>query len=155
MATQTKRKQLYWEDVRVGQELSSFSMSLDANRMVRQVSGSQDWHPAHHDKGFITQWGYPDIFYNARFKQGLLGRLVQDWMGDEGFLRFLRFEMRRTDHNGDTITCKGRVTRKEIRNGQACVDCEVWIENQRIGISTPGSATVVLPLRRVARKRLP
>jgi hypothetical protein len=68
-------------------------------------------------------------------------------MGDAGFLKRLYFEMRRQHRPGDTMVCRARVVRKEVRDGAPCVDLEVWAENEREGIATPGEATVVLPRR--------
>jgi hypothetical protein len=68
-------------------------------------------------------------------------------MGDAGFLRRLKFEMRRQHRLGDVMICRARVTAKEDRDGQACVDLDVWAENEREGIATPGEATVILPRR--------
>ena len=51
------------------------------------------------------------------------------------------------NHPGDTMTMKGKVTRKYVENGDHCVECEVWIENQREGVATPGRAVVILPSR--------
>jgi hypothetical protein len=45
------------------------------------------------------------------------------------------------------MCCRGRVTGKEERDGLALVHLEVWSENEREGVATPGEATVVLPRR--------
>jgi len=55
--------------------------------------------------------------------------------------------MRRPHLLGDTIGVKGRVTRKWRDGADAAVELDVWIENPRAGVATPGSATVVLPSR--------
>jgi hypothetical protein len=68
-------------------------------------------------------------------------------MGDAGFLKRLKFEMRRQHRPGDTMVVRGRVTGKAERDGAACVDLEVCAENEREGVATPGEATVVLPRR--------
>jgi hypothetical protein len=55
--------------------------------------------------------------------------------------------MRRQQRPGDIMTCKGRVVDKYVRDGQHYVECEVWAENEREGITTPGRAWVILPSR--------
>ena len=67
--------------------------------------------------------------------------------GRQGFLKTLRFEMRRQQRPGDTMVCKGRVSGKYERDGKGWVELEVWAENEREGVTTPGTATVVLPRR--------
>jgi acyl dehydratase len=140
-----KREQRYWEDVEAGEELEGFALDITPRRLFLQVSGSQDWYPVHFDPAFARKGGHPDVFVNTRFLQAALVRVVTDWMGDDGFLKRLRFEMRRQQRPGDTMVCKGKVVSTYERDGDGCVDLELWAENEREGVTTPGTATVVLP----------
>lgn len=142
-----RRPQPYWEDVEVGQELPGFSLEISPRRVFLQVSGSQDWYPAHFDPAFARKAGHPELFMNTGFSQAALVRVITDWMGDEGFLRRLRLEMRRQQRPGDSMVCKGRVTERYERDGEGWVDLEVWAENEREGVTTPGTAVVILPRR--------
>jgi acyl dehydratase len=139
--------QRFWEDVREGETLAGFSLALTPTRMALQVSGSQDFYPIHHDPDFARAAGHPDIFINTGFIRGLFGRLLTDWSGDGGFVKRLAFQMRRPHFAGDTISVKARVTRAWREGARGAVDLEVWIENPRDGVATPGSATVYLPGR--------
>jgi acyl dehydratase len=130
-----------------GDELEGFSLEITPRRLYLQVSGSQDWYPVHHDPEFARKAGHEDVFMNTGFLQAALVRLITDWMGDAGFLRRLSFEMRRQQRPGDTMVCKGRVTGRRRENGEGIVELEVWAENEREGVTTPGEAVVVLPLR--------
>jgi acyl dehydratase len=140
-----KREQRYWEDVEVGDELEGFSLDITQRRLFLQVSGSQDWYPVHFDPAFARKGGHADVFMNTGFLQAALVRVITDWMGDEGFLKKLRFEMRRQQRPGDTMVCRGKVVSTYERDGGGCVDLELWAENEREGVTTPGTATVILP----------
>ncbi len=137
----------YWDDVVEGETLPGFSLPLTMTRMVLQVSGTQDFYPVHHDREFAQQGGHQDIFINTGFIRGLLCRLVADWTGEQGFVKKLGFQMRRPHLLGDTITVTGRVTRRWRDGEHGAVDLDVWIENPRDGVATPGRATVYLPSR--------
>jgi acyl dehydratase len=137
--------QPHWDDVAIGDELPAIELAITPKRLHLQTSGSQDWYPVHFDPAFAQKSGHPDVFMNTGFLQAALVRLITDWMGDAGFLRRLKFEMRRQHRPGDVMFCRGRVTAREERDGQACVDLEVWAENEREGIATPAQATVILP----------
>lgn len=139
--------QRYWEEVRDGEVLEGFALPLTMTRMVLQVSGTQDYYPIHHDRDFAREAGHPDIFVNTGFIRAALARLLIDWIGDAGFVKRLGFEMRRAHRLGDTITVRGRVTRRWQDGERGAVDLEVWIENPRDGVATPGTATVYLPRR--------
>jgi acyl dehydratase len=138
---------IYWEDVQVGDELPPVELAINAKRMQLQTSGSQDWYPVHFDPAFARKSGHEDVFMNTGFLQAALVRVITDWMGDAGFLRRLKFEMRRQHRPGDVMVCRGRVVAREERDGQPCVDLEVWAESEREGVATPGEATVILPRR--------
>jgi acyl dehydratase len=132
-----------WDDVREGEELPGFSLELTATRMVLQVSGTQDVYPVHHDQAFARSAGHADIFVNTAFIRGCLCRVLTDWMGAGGFLRSLRFQMRRPNLIGETIAVRGRVKKKRP---EGLVDLEVWIEGAE-GVTVPATASVTLPAR--------
>lgn len=134
----------YWDDVQEGEELKGFSLELTVTRMVLQVSGSQDFYPIHHDPAFARSAGHEDIFINTGFIRGCLCRLLTDWIGRQGVVRALGFQMRRPNFLGETITVRGRVKKKQP-GGR--VDLEVWVENPAHGVTVPGSASVILPAR--------
>ncbi len=142
-----KRPQPCWEDVEVGQQLPGCELEITPKRLFLQVSGSQDWYPVHFDPAFAAKAGHADVFVNTGFTQAALVRVITDWMGDEGFLRRLRFEMRRQQRPGDTMICRGKVTDKYERDGEGWLELDVWAENEREGITTPGKAVVILPRR--------
>lgn len=139
--------QRYWEDVADGETVGGFSLPLTMTRMVLQVSGTQDFYPIHHDREFAREGGHADMFINTGFIRAALCRLLTDWAGGEGFVKRLRFQMRRPHLLGDTIAVRGRVIRRWRDGAHGAVDLDVWIENPRDGVATPGSATVYLPSR--------
>jgi acyl dehydratase len=132
-----------WQDVREGEELKGFSLDLTATRMAAQVSGTQDFYPVHHDGDFARAAGHKDIFVNTAFIRGCLCRVATDWMGAEGFLKSLAFQMRRPNFAGETIAARGRVKKK---GPEGRVDLELWIENAG-EVTVPATATVLLPQR--------
>lgn len=133
-----------WDDVREGEELPGFSLELTATRMVLQVSGTQDVYPIHHDQAFARSAGHADIFVNTAFIRACLCRVLTDWMGPDGCLRSLRFQMRKPNLMGETIAVRGRVKKKRP---EGLVDLEVWIESGAHGVTVPATASVALPAR--------
>jgi acyl dehydratase len=140
-------EQIHFEDVTVGDELPPITLDITPKRLFLQASGSQDWYPVHFDPAFARKAGHEDIFMSTGFVQAALVRLITDWMGDAGFLKRLFFEMRRQHRPGDVMVCKGKVMAAEVRDGDPCIDLELWAENEREGVTTPARATVILPRR--------
>ena len=103
----------------------------------------------HHRESVAKAVGVPGTYDYGPQRSSWMASLVTNWMGDAGFLKRIRTQMRRFNTMGDTTWCKGRVTRKYLKDGHALVDLEIWGENQRGDVTTPGMATVVLPSRSV------
>jgi hypothetical protein len=77
-------------------------------------------------------------------------------MGDDAWLWKLDCQFRKFNYVGDTHWMRGKVTASYLAEGdRPAVDLEIWGENQRGEITTPGHATVLLPSREHGPVRLP
>jgi acyl dehydratase len=101
----------------------------------------------HMEETRAQEIGIPGAYDYGCQRISWLGNLITNWMGDDGFLRRLRAELRRFNVVGDTQWLKGKVTKKYVKEGENLVDIECWAENQRGEVTMPGLATVRLPLR--------
>jgi acyl dehydratase len=144
-----KREQLFWEDVTVGEDIpTGYSLKLDMSRFVLQVSGTQDWYPVHHDRDFARSQGVPDVFMNTGFLTAATGRIITDWIGPCGWLKKYSIQMRKMNLLGETMHVKGTVTKKYIVEEDHVVEADVWCETDGQGITTPCTATVILPTKK-------
>ncbi|MEP5569458.1 MAG: hypothetical protein ABJN62_16570 [Halioglobus sp.] len=141
----------YWDDVSVGDELSGFSKTLDWTEMVLQVSGSQDWNLVHHDSDFAKESGMEGIFYNTGWTTGMLGRVLTDWAGPGGWVEKLSFQMRGMNASGAKVHAYARVTGKRMEDDRALIDMDIFLESDKAGVTTPGKATVRLPIKTAER----
>jgi len=101
----------------------------------------------HHRESTAKEVGVPGVYDYGPQRSSWMATLVTNWMGDAAFLKRVRTEMRRFNTMGDSTWCKGKVSKKYIKDGHALVDIEIWGENQRGEITTPGLATVALQSR--------
>ena len=145
--TQQETSVLYGDDVSVGDELPEIVMELDWTTMTLQVSGSQDWNQPHHDPDFAADSGMPGIFYNTGWTTALLGRLLTDWAGNEGWVERLALQMRGMHMNGDTVRAHGTVTAVTLDDDLARIELTLGLSSERLGLATPATATVRLPVR--------
>jgi acyl dehydratase len=134
-----------WDDVEVGDEVDVLSMHLGWTAMVLQVSGSQDWNAIHHDPDYARDSGHAGPLYNTGWTSAMLGRAVTDWIGVRGWVCRLEFEMRKMNRQGDTVCARGVVAGKRFADARHLVDLDIWLENDREGITTIGTAVVALP----------
>ena len=110
----------------------------------------------HWDPAYARKAGNPTTYDYGRMRETWLIHLCTDWMGDDAWLWKLDCEFRRFNYVGDTQWMRGRVARKYLAEGdRPAVDLDVWGENQRGDVTTPGHATVLLPSRERGEVRLP
>jgi acyl dehydratase len=138
----------YWDDVEEGMELPAIHRGpIGTEEIVRFSAAVENYEQLHHDYRWVTEHGFADIPINGPLKYAILATLMTEWIGEDGFLKKVACSHRGMDHPGHTLTAKGKVTGKRIEGGLGYVDCEIWIENQKGEITSPGSATAVLPMR--------
>jgi len=100
----------------------------------------------HHRESVAKEVGVPGVYDYGPQRSAWVATLVTNWMGDSGFLKRIKTELRRFNTMGDTTWCKGKIVRKYRQDGFALIDIDVWAENQRGEKTvTNGAATVMLP----------
>ena len=68
-------------------------------------------------------------------------------MGDDGWLWKLSVQHRRFNYIGDTTWVRGEVTGKRVVDGHHIVDVALRCENQNGTVTSPATASVILPTR--------
>ncbi|MCX6005298.1 MAG: hypothetical protein NT082_06465, partial [Chloroflexi bacterium] len=99
------------------------------------------------------------VIAHGTLKRQWLIQMLTDWIGDEGWLKRIQTQFRIMDYprrmktltapeDGDTLKCRGKVTAKSENGGERLVECEIWLENGKGEITTSGTATVILPVKK-------
>ena len=147
-------EQRVFEDVEIGAALPPLTRGpLRIRDLVRFAAATNDYSEIHFDEAAARARGLPGPVVHGPLKSAFLAQMLTTWMGPGGLLRRLACQYRRTDVAGETLTCRGRVTGKVRREGEALVECEVWTENQAGEVTTRGHALVALPCGQPAAER--
>jgi hypothetical protein len=152
------RKQVCWEDVEVGMELPPLTKIADRVMLVRWAGATGDFNPHHYDDTFAATQGTDGVIVHGLLKHAWLIQLVTDWMGDDGFMKQFACQYRGMDHprtmkttnepnDGETWQCVGKVVKKYVEGDNHCVDLEIGVQTSEKKVTTPGTATVVLPAK--------
>lgn len=138
---------LYFEDVKEGDELPPFTVeNLTRGDFVKYAGASGDFTPLHYDQTFVESAGIPTVFAMGMLNAGILSRLVADYAGLENLRRYkVRFATRVWP--GDSVTCKGKVTKKAVENGERIIEGDVQALNQKGEVAIQGSFRAALPSR--------
>ena len=146
------RKQLFWEDVKEGDELPSIRMPINMTRCVYFASATRDFAPQHSNPEYAkTRSKTRDAFVNTQVNLGMVSRLATDWAGPTATVRRLKLKMKDNVCRGDDMIITGRVLKKYEKDGEHRVDIDVLISNQEQP-TTPCEATVALPSRAATQK---
>lgn len=146
--------QLFWDDVAVGMEIPPYPRTVTLMELNRFAGANDEFVLIHMDKDYSQNVArLPDIIVMGNLKYTYLSNMMNNWIGEGGTLKRLSAQYRGMDIPGPalstepTMTCKGKVTKKYIQNGDHYVECEVWVENKEEQITTPGAAIIILPAR--------
>lgn len=101
----------------------------------------------HWEEEFAHAVGAPGAYDYGPERCSWLIHHVTNWMGDEGFLRKAKCQVRRHNPEGDIILINSTVTRKFVDDGRHLVEISQRAVNQDDELSAIGTAVVELPSR--------
>ncbi|HVE97743.1 MAG TPA: MaoC/PaaZ C-terminal domain-containing protein [Mycobacteriales bacterium] len=135
-----------YDDVEVGTELPSQTMSIQRFNLIQYAGGSGDINIIHWNERIATMVGLPNVIAHGMYTMALAARLVTDWTGDPGALldygvRFSRPVVVPDDDKGAALTLTGRVEDKLDDNRVVVV---LTAEVEGVGVLTGARATVRL-----------
>jgi len=139
--------QVYFEDVKEGDEIPKLAKNCSTQQLVMWAAGSGDFYQIHYDKDFAQSTGLQGLIVHGALKHAFLGQLLNDWVGDEGRIKKFGCQYRGMDEPNQEILCRGVVTKKYQEGAQNFVELDVWTENPQGQKTTPGVAVVTLPSR--------
>lgn len=139
---------LCWEEVQEGQEITPYARNVGYMELNRFAGANDEYVPIHMDPDYAKNVAkLPDVIVMGNLKLAYIANALTAWAGDHAWIEKLALEYRKMDLVNTTLTAKGRVTKKYARDGKHLVDLEVWIENEKGEVTTPGTAVVSLPTR--------
>ena len=101
----------------------------------------------HWDEDFALAVGAPGAYDYGPERCSWLTHQLTNWMGDDGFLRKSKCQIRRHNPDGDVVLIDGTVTRKFEEDGKHLVEITQRAETHRGELSATGASIVELPSR--------
>lgn len=142
-----ERRVLYFEDIQEGDEAPVLTIpNITCTQIVKYAGASGDFNPIHHDEIYAIRAGNERVFAMGMMTAGFLSHMITDWIGD-GNLRHFKVRFATRIWPGDTVTCRGKVTRKYNQAGKNYIEAEVYAENQHGEKAVLGTITAELPSR--------
>jgi acyl dehydratase len=101
----------------------------------------------HWESEFAHEVGAPGAYDYGPERCSWMTHHLSNWIGDDGFLRHSKTEVRRHNPEGDTLFINGEVTGTRVEEGRHIVDIRHEGRNQDGELSIRGTAEVWLPSR--------
>lgn len=142
-----ERAQVFGDDLHVGDEIPEIGKRCTPRQLVMWAAASGDFYEIHYDVEYARSMGLPGLVVHGALKHAFLGQLLHDWVAPGG--RIVRYgcSYRGLDYPNEDLRCRGTVKDVSAGEGEHLVDVDIWLENERGEITTPGTATVALPSR--------
>jgi hydroxyacyl-ACP dehydratase HTD2-like protein with hotdog domain len=134
-------------DLTIGTEVPPLVKRPTQVALFRFSAVTWNSHRIHYDRDYAATEGYPNVLVQGHLHGTYLTQMLLNWIGPAGILRRLQWSNRRPAFPGDTLTCRGRVTRVYEEGAWHLADCDIWEENQAGGVCAQGTATVALASR--------
>ncbi len=147
MTTPTSEpRQRYFDDFEVGKPLPSVHHDITRQRLVQFAAASGDFYQIHYHDDFARANELPGVLVHGALKHALLSRYLEHLAGPGGLVREVAVSFRGMDEPG-TLALHGVVTGKRTEDGRGFVDAEISVESTDGRTTTPGTATIEVPLR--------
>jgi acyl dehydratase len=138
--------QLRFDDVSEGQEIPPYSQKVTLMELNRFAGANDEYVLIHMDRDYAKNIAkFDDVIVMGNLKLAYIANALNDWSGEDAWIRKLSVEYRKPDLVNKTLTVKGKVTGKSQSNGDKLVELDVWVENEDGDVTTPGKAIVALP----------
>jgi acyl dehydratase len=124
------------EDVRIGTELPTRTVTITRADLVRYAGAAEDFNPVHWNPRVAREAGMPDVIAHGMLTMALVARTVTDWIRDPGAIveyhaRFGRPVVVPDDDRGARVEVRGRVGAL-LDGGRARVDLVVTCDGAKV-----------------------
>lgn len=147
----TVTKTVTFEDVEIGQEISSVSIHVTEEKIWRFADASKDYNPIHLNPDWVRGYQFgktrlKNVIAHGLFTYALMTRAMTDWVWPLGGLHHrLEARFNLPVYPGDTIRTEARVIEKKVVGAQKYVVIEIVVKNQEGDIIAEGRAMESLP----------
>ena len=140
---------VYYEDVKVGDEIPSFVKQTDFMHWNRYAAINDEFVYIHMDDEAGKNGGNAQgAFGMGNLRWAYLQNMLRDWMGDEAEVREMSVQYRAINQKHDVLTCTGKITERKVEGKDNLVRLDLNVIDQNGKGTTPGYAVVALPARK-------
>lgn len=136
-----------FHDLSAGDAIPPLELPVTATVIVAGAIASRDFMPVHHDRGYATAQGAPDIFMNILTTNGYVSRFVTDWAGPEAMLQSISIRLGAPAIPDKVLRFTGEISDTREEAGLGVVAVAVRVAND-LGDHATGTVVLSLPLEK-------
>ena len=134
-----------FHELSIGDAITPLDLPVTATVIVAGAIASRDSMPVHHDRGFATAQGAPDIFMNILTTNGYVSRFVTDWAGPEAMLRSISIRLGAPAIPDKVLHFTGKIAETREEDDHGIVSLTIRAAND-LGDHATGTVVLSLPL---------
>jgi hydroxyacyl-ACP dehydratase HTD2-like protein with hotdog domain len=135
---------VFFDNIREDDEIKTLTKKPTPMQLFMFSAVTWNRHLIHYNKEFAKSDGLKEVATHRALLGNFLAQMLSDWIGENGRVSKIEWNVRGGAFPGDVLTCKGKVLRKDSEGDKKTVECEIWIENQEGKILVPGKGKVAI-----------
>ena len=120
-----------YEEIKSGDEIPQLVRKVNIVQTAMYCGVTWDFARIHYDSAFAKSAGFREAVVDPQMFGAFCARMLTDWVSPEGGLKKLSLRYRGACFLGDTLTYKGKVANKYVKDNEELIDCEIVVENQK------------------------
>ncbi len=142
-------KQIYFEDVDIGDDIGPQERVVDVEQVRRflSVRGGTPGVSRFTDDDYAKSEGLDGAIVPGAMNITILSQLLTGW-AETARLRKLDVVFRGMVPHNKPLTLSGIITDKDVIDGEPRIECDVFLQNEEGTRLVIGNAVVTLPMRR-------
>lgn len=132
-------RKAFIEEIEVGEELPVIVERPSTMELVKYAAATGDYYQVHYDKDYAMEQGLPGVIVQGGLGLSYLGKMVTDWIGEQGKLMEISGSYRGIMVVNEEIFYHGKVTEK-TREGKIVL--ELWAEGATGDRKISGNAVI-------------
>ena len=144
----TKNGNLFFEDVEIGDDIGPLEMviSTDQVREFVEIWGNTTEPSRFTDKTIASEEGLPDPIVPGALNIAILSKLLTDWSKTIR-IKTLDVIFRSLVFHNVSLTIQGIITDAKELDGEALLECDVFIKDKEDINLVIGKAAIIVPAR--------
>lgn len=133
-----------WNSIAEGSEIPPLTKKPTHVQLFMFSAITWNRHLIHYNAEYARRDGLPGCCVHRALIGNYLVQLLSGWIGTDGKIAKVEWNVRASALPGDTLVCKGKVLKKRTEGEKKVAECEIWVEKNNGEMVAPGRGEVII-----------